>query len=298
MRASTKVLLNGIIDYAGTFPPASLPLQEALSSYVVAGRSADNWLLGRLVLPAGSLDDFARLAQATVPAGGVPLAVTIILGGDIPTQAHQLDAVVAFNRRLGSTAVVASVEFPPLSPANIRQVRSRVPETVEPFFEVPVDAELERRVGAIALVGGLAKVRTGGVTPGAFPGPEDLARFIGSCDDAGIAFKATAGLHHAIRGCYQLTYEAGGPESPMYGFLNVCVAAALVRSGAALEEVADALVESSAEAFEFRDDAIIWRQRTIPITTLAETRERLFRSFGSCAIREPIDELAALRLLS
>ena len=83
----------------------------------------------------------------------------------------------------------------------------------------------------------------------------------------------------------------------MYGFLNVCLASALVRSGAALEEVADALGESSADAFEFREDALVWRQRTMETTALAETRRRLFRSFGSCAFREPIEELAALRLL-
>ena len=297
MPASIKVLLNGIVDYAGTFPPASLRLEDALSAYAAARRSAESWLLGRLVLPAGSLDDFERLLLKAAIGDASPLTVTAILGGDGSTQAQQLDAVVAFNKRLAGKAVIESVEFPPLSPSNIREMRPRVPGALEPFFEVPVDAELERCVGAIAVVGGSAKVRTGGVTPGAFPGPEDLARFIGGCDDAGIAFKATAGLHHAIRGSHRLTYEAGSPESPMYGFLNVCLASALVRSGAALEEVADALGESSADAFEFREDALTWRQRTVETTALAETRRRLFRSFGSCAFREPIEELAALRLL-
>jgi hypothetical protein len=297
MPASVKVLLNGIVDYAGTFPPASLPLKEALSSYAAASRSAEHWVLGRLVLPASNLDEFERLVRAIDVAGIAPLTVTVILGGDTSAQAQQLDAVAAFNARLGGKAVIASVEFPPLSPSNIREMRPRVPGVLEPFFEVPVDAELERRVGAIAVVGGSAKVRTGGVTPGAFPGPEDLARFIGGCDDAGIAFKATAGLHHAVRGNHPLTYEAGSPESPMYGFLNVCLASALVRSGAALEEVADALGESSADAFQFRDDGLTWKQRTIETAALAETRRRLFRSFGSCAIREPIDELASLRLV-
>jgi hypothetical protein len=297
MPASIKLLLNGIIDYAGTFPPATLPLHTALSSYAAARRNAEHWLLGRIVLPASSLDEFERLAAAADLSDIAPLTVTVILGGDTSTQAQQLDAVVAFNGRSGGKGVIASVEFPPLTPANIRQVGPRLPGTLEPFFEVPVDAELERRVGAIALVGGSAKVRTGGVTPGAFPGPEDLARFIGSCDDAGIAFKATAGLHHAVRGNHRLTYEAGSPESPMYGFLNVCLASALVQTGAALEEVADALVESSADAFQFREDGLVWRQRAIGMTALAETRQRLFRSFGSCAIGEPLEELATLRLL-
>ena len=174
---------------------------------------------------------------------------------------------------------------------------SRVPRTLEPFFEVPTDADLERRIGAIATVGGAAKVRTGGVTASAFPGPEDLARFIIGCADAGIRFKATAGLHHAIRGSYGLTYEASSPESPMYGFLNVCLAAALARIGAVLEEMTDALEESSAEAFDFHEDKLVWKQRVIPLRDLSETREHLFRSFGSCSISEPIDELTKMQLL-
>src|SRR4051812_37431134 len=143
MPASTKALLNGIIDYAGTFPPASLPLREALSSYAAASRSPERWLVGRLVLPAGNLDEFERLLRAPDLADIPPPAVTVILGGDTSAQAQQLDAVVAFNERLDGTAVIASVEFPPLSPPHIREMRPRVPDALEPFFEVPVDAELE-----------------------------------------------------------------------------------------------------------------------------------------------------------
>jgi hypothetical protein len=223
--------------------------------------------------------------------------LSVILGGDAAAQATQLDAIVAFNDRVGRDAAVVSVEFPPLPASVIPQLMPRVPRTLEPFFEVPADADLERRIGAIATVGGSAKVRTGGVTASAFPGPEDLARFITTCADAGIRFKATAGLHHALRGSYALTYEPSSPESPMYGFLNMCLAAALARTGAVLEEMTEALEESSTDAFQFREDGLVWKERTIPLRDLSETREQLFRSFGSCAISEPIDELTQLHLL-
>jgi hypothetical protein len=297
MRASTKALLGGIIDYAGTFAPASLSLQAALASYAAARNGRASWLVGRLVCPAGNLRELSTLASPMMSRDIAPFALTVILGGDPSAQAGQLEEVVAFNERPSAAAVIASVEFPPLPASQIRQMMPRVPGAVEAFFEVPVDADLERRVGTIAQVGASAKVRTGGVTSGAFPAPEDLSRFISSCADAGIAFKATAGLHHAIRGSYPLTYDRDSHDSPMYGFLNVCLAAALVQSGVESDEVTDALVVESGEEIQFREDAMVWRQHVLGIADLTATRQRLFRSFGSCAISEPIEELAQLQLL-
>ena len=86
-----------------------------------------------------------------------------------------------------------------------------------------------------------------------------------------------------------LRAEAGN----LVGLVDLSVRLLCCRS----RHLADALGESSADAFLFREDALVWRQRAIGTAALAETRQRLFRSFGSCAIREPIDELAKLRLL-
>ena len=85
------------------------------------------------------------------------------------------------------------------------------------------------RLAVLSAAGARAKVRTGGVTEGAFPASHALARFIQSCADAGVPFKATAGLHHPLRGEYRLTYEPGSPHGMMFGFLNVFLAAAFAR---------------------------------------------------------------------
>ena len=48
--------LAGLVDYAGLFPPAGLPLDVVVDQYgrYRAGRHA--WMLGRLVVPADRLD--------------------------------------------------------------------------------------------------------------------------------------------------------------------------------------------------------------------------------------------------
>ena len=115
------------------------------------------------------------------------------------------------------------------------------------------------RINAIAASGALAKVRTGGIATGAFPGPEGLVRFLEACSSAGVAFKATAGLHHAVRGCYPLTYEPESQIETMHGFLNVSIAAAIVYTGGGSSEAVTALRETSAEMFEFRAEGLVWR---------------------------------------
>jgi hypothetical protein len=50
-------LLANLIDYAGLFPPASLPLAAALANYRRYRSSDRAWMLGRFVLPAAQVPD-------------------------------------------------------------------------------------------------------------------------------------------------------------------------------------------------------------------------------------------------
>ena len=75
-----------------------------------------------------------------------------------------------------------------------------------------------------------------------------------------MAFKATAGLHHAVRGRYPLTYEPASPTETMYGFLNLGVAAALLHAKANAAEAVEALEESAAGSFRFQADGLNWKR--------------------------------------
>ena len=61
--ASLRALLANLIDYAGLYPPASLPLAIVVERYRGFRASPESWILNRLVLPA------AKLAEARLEAG-------------------------------------------------------------------------------------------------------------------------------------------------------------------------------------------------------------------------------------
>ena len=60
--APLKALLSRLIDYAGLYPPAALPLEIVVERYRCFLASPDGWVLNRLVLPVTKLVD-APLAE-------------------------------------------------------------------------------------------------------------------------------------------------------------------------------------------------------------------------------------------
>ena len=273
-----RELLEHIVDYAGTFPPASLPLSEALDNYSRERRGPDSWLLGRLVVSAGSLNE---LETALWTSSADEYQLSVILGGD---GAAQLAHVRAFNERHAGRARIASVEFSPAPAPEIAALMRDVESNLDAFFETPLGPDLQTRLDAIAAAGAAAKVRTGGTVASAIPDSAMLADFLHACAQRGLSFKATAGLHHAIRSCYPLTYEPNSSTAVMHGFLNVTVAAALAKTGASRTDISDALMEPSATQL----------MAALP-PHLAGMRQ-FFKSFGSCSFREPADELAGLEV--
>ena len=57
MKNSLQTLMNGLIDYAGLFPPAKLPLNEAVAEYISHFKDNKKWILGRFIIPVSQLKD-------------------------------------------------------------------------------------------------------------------------------------------------------------------------------------------------------------------------------------------------
>jgi hypothetical protein len=287
---AVAALMRGIIDYAGMFPPAGLPAAEAAQKYAGHAAHPQAWMLGSLVMSSAVI---AQLDPATEQFGGTK-RLTIVLAGDPEMQLDIALNHAAAGRRSGRQT---AVEFPPQPAAAIEALAARLPGDVPAAFETPADDDMDARLDAIAAAGTAAKLRTGGITEAAFPPERQVARFLAGCAARRLRCKATAGLHHALTGEYPLTYEQGSSRARMYGFLNVCAAAALAARGANGDQIAAALVEVSRDAFRFTDAGWQWQGHSWTVDEIEQFRRDVFVSFGSCSFDEPVQELTTLQLI-
>jgi hypothetical protein len=301
-----RLLLHDAIDYAGLFPPAQLDMPGAVTEYASYLESADDWALGRLVVPAARLDELGIVATRLVKAparslgGELPWRVSAVFGVD---SRADFARVQGFNAaytadREGWRGTVQAIELRASSTDAIESALRLIPlDEFEVFIEIPIDGDVHALVRAMSGTGAFAKVRTGGTASDAFPSSADLARFLAACVQADVPFKATAGLHHPIRGDYALTYAPDSARGPMFGFLNVFLAAAVLGAGESEATARALLEERDPAAVQFDEGGVSWHGHHLSITQLAGTRNNGVRSFGSCSFREPLDDLASLGML-
>jgi hypothetical protein len=160
MLDARRAALAHLIDHAPLFPPASLPMPDALDEDRRARADENAWLLARLVWPASRLGELE----------GEDRGLSVLLDGPYSGDAR-------------AQAVETRWEFGLEGLAG------------EAYVELPLSDELEERVARLADRRLRAKVRCGGAV---VPSVEELARFVRACRRHGVVFKATAGLHHAL----------------------------------------------------------------------------------------------------
>jgi hypothetical protein len=278
--SATQTLLASLIDYAGLFPPAGLPMAEAVRNYADYRQGKHAALLNRFLVPSARLPEFA--AELGLLAGADPAADALLLAD--------------FNRRHADTRIV-SVEGKATTPADVARLSSAFPALMPLWIEIPLDGDPAPLLQAIKAAGRHAKIRTGGLTPDAFPLAADVVQFLTACHGAGLVFKATSGLHHVLHGRYPLTYAPDSLRGPMIGFLNLFLAATYIHSGGPSHYALALLGDAEPAAFRFTPEAIIWRGHPFPSAQLAAARQGFCRSFGSCSFTEPVEELGAMHWL-
>ena len=186
----------------------------------------------------------------------------------------------------GSLSVLSDVDEPR---AGIIETKRIVHAERPAYCEVSIE-----QLDDVQRAGCFAKIRTGGLKPEAIPSVEDVASFILACADRRLPFKATAGLHHAVRNVYPLTYEVDAPRALMHGFLNVFMAAAFAWNGD--RDIVPILAETDAGSFRF-DERGHWRNRSLDAARIQESRLKFAHSAGSCSFDEPVQDLQSLGLL-
>jgi hypothetical protein len=295
-----RLLLAGLVDYAGLFPPAAESMRDAVARYGEYRRGAHAWALGKFVLPVARLAEFGSVARQVI-AGGDPWQLALIAGADFGADIRVIED---FTRRTASIATVAAIEVKGATPDAIAAIarstallRANVPDAFDVYVEVPIANDPSVLVATIASLGLRAKVRTGGVEAGAFPTAAELVRFLTACIANDVTFKATAGLHHAMRGSYPLTYEAGSERGTMFGFLNVFLAGLFLSGGMAANDAQALLEERDAKSIAFDSSGVTWRGHTISAASIRDARAHAATSFGSCSFAEPVADLSSLGLL-
>ncbi len=285
--ASARALMAGAVDYAGLFPPAQLPLADALAEYRRALAGADAWMLGRFIVPAVQL---SVLADAVVrdahDSKGWTLSAIVREHMD-----EDAAAVQAFNQRAANQHVrVDTIECRPSSSDSITWLAKTFSPAFTVHVEVGVGATPPDDLHVVARHQLRAKVRTGGLAPDAFPAPASLLAFIESARDMGVPFKATAGLHHAMRGAYPLSDEIGAQSATMHGFVNLMLATAAVGARLPTTIAAGLLTRTDYAAIVFDDERVRWGDVELSTAAIGRMREAQCVSFGSCSFREPADE--------
>lgn len=297
--STLALLTDRLFDYAGMFPPAALPFEEALRKS--AGfpdtlrrpeiRNADMVLtpdtLPRLTPEAMEAAGWAPDRPCTVCLVGVPAA-------DLGAQA---DAALSWNQARTDgpfAARIVSVETTVgddlRDPAPVRDALAAAQASlgditlcVEPRWPDAAWAQGQDRVLALLddLPGAGLKVRCAGPTALSHA---TLGKLLPEVVRRGLRLKATQGLHHPFAGD-----ERHGNG---HGFLNLAVGLRMARVLGA-DTLTELLADPEPASFVF-GDGLRWREHCLLAQRVHDEVRRVPFQIGSCSLDEPDADLAAI----
>jgi hypothetical protein len=283
---AAEALLGRIVDYAGLFPPAALSMERAVQQYQEYLGGDNAWMLGGFVAPAARVEEFtAAFERQCCDEQQKPWTLSIVCAGDA---ADDVRAIEEFQQ---GAVFIGSLETKAADAKTAKEVLERLPAARSRYLEFePGKAGVVLPV--LAEYGARAKIRMGGLTAESVPAVDVVARFLLACARERVPWKATAGLHHAVRGVRELT--PGGLLAPMHGFVNLFLAGALAFFGADERALVKTLEEQDARAFKVDDEVIRWHDNTMIADQLEQVRNEFAICFGSCSFTEPVEDVKAM----
>lgn len=315
MSTSTQAFLRDLIDYAGMFPPAELPVDKALRQFRTALLSDWGWIVGRFVVGAHRLEDLQPFIPDFSPSLPLRCAVVGIQAAShsdsLANLAKDLETISRWQMRYDGTSRIDRLEVS--LPPKANQTAVIIDTIATCIGGSPIEVFVERDLpsmtpqwdaSTLELLDGLAeynahhgtrfgfKLRMGGTTPGAFPPPERVAAILSASRNRRLPLKFTAGLHHPFR------TEHGGQGMAMHGFVNLFFAAMAAYSHPVdCTVLTEILYDMDSRHFEFRPVDIAWKHISLTARAIGEIRSAYVRSFGSCSLDEPINDLTQLQVL-
>ncbi|PEZ76290.1 hypothetical protein CN380_21050 [Bacillus sp. AFS017274] len=289
--------MTELIDYAGLFPPAALPLPEAISNFHAYIHDSDSWMLGPFVIPASRLGELKQFKAQFNDQYPLRLSVILTKSEEIPTE---LEAIQLFLETYKTAGAIEAIEFPlppQINPSFLENLEKRTGNypiycemtgtndqllnTLDTIHSI--NQKSPKRIGI--------KMRMGGITANLFPSVNQAAFVIHECQKRELPLKFTAGLHHPIR---QYRTEV---ETRMHGFVNVFTASIMAYSRSVNTATIQAiLLDEDPTNFSFTTDSLSWRDFTVSSADIIKARSFFAASYGSCSFNEPREELGELTI--
>jgi hypothetical protein len=257
------IFMRRILDYAGMFPPAKLPLADALANFQAYQHHEHAGYLSRFVIPVGQVPDLPSAR---------PFALTVLVKpAEINASLRELEA--------------DSIEVT-WDEASLGLLENSFPGKI--FIELDWRKPYESQMAAISKHAPRfgVKLRTGGVTPEAIPPSKAIAEFLLAAAQHRLPLKATAGLH------VPAPNDDPNVGARMHGFLNFFCAGFLAYSRRGdREAITNVLEDFSYEDFSFGEHSMRCGTFEFSDREIEELRSRWLLSFGSCSFLEPIEHL-------
>ncbi len=337
MLPSVRAFLAGILDYAGLFPPAQLPLDQAIRNYARYRQELESWMLGRFICPASRLTELAPFHEHFFQSGP-PLVISALGRGgkDIDEFLRglqaDLEAIEAFESRQpppfpspwegegrgGGRAVVDMYEVrlpADLDPSKLEGYLELFagywavigPRPLMPFYEPALDQHWRTRITTLCRALDFSIGKTKG---NRFERKGGLKLRCGGVEAA--AFPSPEQVAHTIVTCrdFGIPFKAtaglhhpvrhydASLRTPVHGFLNLFGAGILADvKNLTIEQVQQIIEDEDSASFRFDEAGFRWKDWQAPTSEIVLARQYAYLSFGSCSFDEPRDDLRALGLL-
>ena len=332
MKESLRTFMDGLIDYAGLFPPADLPLNEAIDEYISHIKNDNARMLSRFIIHTSKLNDLDEFISLFANIG--PLRLSVLGGGgnNDDEYLNKINQNIAninnYREKQGNKIEIDVIECKMATNTPSKSTMEKTTDLLNKnglthyheFTELPPvgmnysteidDSSWDNEIlPTIKLLSNLdnagIKLRCGGIVKEAFPSVEQVAAMIQTCVIIGIPMKFTAGLHHPIR------HFAEEYDEFMHGFINTfgagIFATTFPKPKNSQEKykmfilLSHMIDDQNAENFNFNNNSMIWKvgddrdtQFEIDVEKIENARKKGMISYGSCSFQDPIDDLTQL----
>jgi len=317
---SLGIFTEGIIDYAGLFPPAELDLSSAFSNYIKYISGNHSFILSKFICPVKLLPEL-RVICDKIPEFKFPVSLSLILSGGKDENTFKENFISDLKIREyfldGNNSFIAADNFEYKIPESIMEDSERlfslldfVSQTLKSsngrklkfFAETSLAGDWKKNIKTATDIieehnekyqdTGF-KLRTGGVTADAIPSSDQITYAVRHCLNRNLEMKFTAGLHHPFR---HFDKSIG---AKMHGFINVFTAGIIAKRHNISDHDLKKLIEDeNADNFKFTDTGFCWGGYEIENEDIHFARQTFVKSYGSCSFDEPVEDLKNLNLIN